>query len=202
MTQPLGVLLAGGAGRRIGGEKTLVELNGRPLLHYPLVVLREVLAEVVVVCKEHTPLPILTGMAAVWCEPDERSHPLIGVTTALRIVADEGRGVLVCAGDMPLITAEVVRSILAGARDSASAPAVVARAGGRLQPLLALYRPEALAVLDARDPDESATVVVERMAPAVVEIDDERALFNVNVPEDVLTASALLAERERVRRDA
>lgn len=200
MTQPIGVLLAGGSGRRIGGDKTLVEINGRPLLHYPLVVLREVLSEVVVVCKEHTPLPILTGMAVVWCEPEERCHPLIGVATALRIAADEGRGVLVCAGDMPLITADAVRSILAGARGSS--PAVVARAGGRLQPLLALYGPEALAFLDARDPDEPTTAVVERMDPTVVEIADEQALFNVNLPEDVLTASALLAERERERRDA
>ena len=200
MTQPLGVLLAGGAGRRIGGDKTLVEVNGRPLLHYPLVVLREVLAEVVVVCKEHTPLPILTGMAAVWCEADEHRHPLVGVTTALRIAADEGRGVLVCAGDMPLVTPEAVRALLAGAREDA--PVAVARSDGRLHPLFAVYRPEALATLDERDRDEPATAVVERMHPTVVEIADEHALFNVNVPEDVLTASVLLAERERVRRDA
>jgi molybdopterin-guanine dinucleotide biosynthesis protein A len=198
--QPIGVLLAGGSGRRLGGDKTLVELNGRPLLHYPLVVLREVLSEVVVVCKEHTPLPILTGMAAVWCESEEERHPLIGVTTALRIAADDDRAVFVCAGDMPLVTADAVRSVLAGAR--AGSTAVVARAGGRLQPLLGLYEPGALAVLDARGADESATAVVERLDPVVVEIADEQVLFNVNLPEDVLTASALLAEREREGRHA
>ena len=41
----IGAVLAGGGGRRIGGDKAMVELEGRPLLHYPLSVLRAVLDE-------------------------------------------------------------------------------------------------------------------------------------------------------------
>ena len=47
--------------------------------------------------------------------------------------------------------------------------------------------------------------VIERLDPILVEFSDDE-VFNVNAPEDVLHASALLttrsAERERVRRDA
>jgi molybdopterin-guanine dinucleotide biosynthesis protein A len=190
-SRPLGVVLAGGAGRRIGGEKTLVELDGRPLLHYPLAVLHATLGDVVVICKESTPLPELAGRAAIWCEPEEPRHPLAGVAWALRQAP--GRDVLVCAGDMPLVTAELVRMLLAVRAGEAAA--VVPVAGGRLEPLLAVYRPAALPGLQAMDPGESATAVVERLGPLTVAVADEDAFFSVNAPEDVLRASALLAAR-------
>lgn len=188
---PLGAVLAGGAGRRIGGEKALVELDGRPLLHYPVAVARAVLGDVVVMCKESTPLPELGGLAAIWCEPEEPSHPLAGVAWALR--QGGGRDVLVCAGDMPLVTTEVLHTLLAVT--PGDAVAVVPRAADRLQPLLALYRPGALPALEAMDPDEPARAVVERLDPLVVAVDDADAFFNVNAPEDVLRASALRASR-------
>lgn len=183
--QPVGVVLAGGAGRRIGGDKALVALEGRPLLHYPLEALRVVLDDVVVVCKADTPLPPLPGPVSIWCENDPEHHPLIGVAAALREA--RGRSVLVCAGDMPLVTTDAVRSLV----DAAPATAVVARAGGRLQPLLARYAPEAAAVIEQMDLGEAATAVVERLDPLIVEVDD-RIAFNVNAPEDILHASALL----------
>lgn len=189
--QPLGVVLAGGLGRRIGGHKTMVQLDGRPMLHYPLAVLHAVLGEVVVVCKEHTPLPDLGDMAPIWCEPETEFHPLVGVAAALH---SAGRPVLVCAGDMPLVTADVVTAIVSAAQ-AGGAAAVVPRAAGRLQPLLALYRPEALPVLDAMDASERVTDVVERLDPLVLDIADADAFFNVNAPEDVLQASALRASR-------
>jgi molybdopterin-guanine dinucleotide biosynthesis protein A len=188
---PLGVVLAGGEGRRIGGSKATVELDGRPLLHYPAAVLHAVLGEVVVVCKESTVLPELAGVAAVWCEPDEPRHPLAGVAWALRQAG--GRSILVCAGDMPLVGADIVHTLLA-AREHA-ALAVIPFAGGRLQPLLALYQPAALDVLEAMAPGESATTVVERLDPLALAMPDEDAFFNINAPEDVLRASALRAAR-------
>ena len=44
-SEPVGVVLAGGMGRRIGGSKATVELAGRPLLCYPLDAMGEVLSE-------------------------------------------------------------------------------------------------------------------------------------------------------------
>jgi molybdopterin-guanine dinucleotide biosynthesis protein A len=190
VSSPLGVILAGGAGRRMGGEKTLVEIDSRPLLRYPLDVLREVLDEVVIVCKEDSVLPDLPPQVAIWCEPDERLHPLVGVACALR--GASGRSVLVCAADMPLITPATIAALLAA--PPADAPAVVGHGAGRLQPLLARYGPAALGVLEAMDPAESAVAVIERLDPVRVELSDED-VFNVNAPEDVLQASALLANR-------
>ena len=92
----IGVVLAGGAGRRIGGDKATVELEGRPLLHYPLSVLRAVLDEVAVVAKQSTVLPGLDVEIAIWLEPEEPRHPLAGIVHALRCA--RGRPVVVVAG--------------------------------------------------------------------------------------------------------
>ena len=186
----LGVVLAGGSGRRMGGNKALVEFHGLPLLHYPVSTMREVLEEVVVVCKQDTPLPDLGESVGVWCEPEAAQHPLIGIAAALRQAAP--RSILVCAGDMPLVEPDALRALL----NAPPAPVVVGRAAGRLQPLLGRYAPEALAALDARAPHEPATAVIERMDPLVVDLPDSAA-FNINAPEDLL-----LAEREGIGRDA
>src|SRR5256885_1284659 len=103
---PLGAVLAGGLGRRLGGSKATVALAGRPLISYPLQALRSALGAVVVVAKGDTQLP--DGLEApVWVEPEHPRHPLTGLVHALSLAG--GRPVLVCACDLPLVTEELVR---------------------------------------------------------------------------------------------
>jgi molybdenum cofactor guanylyltransferase len=192
---PIGAVLAGGRGRRIGGDKAIVELDGRPLVDYAIGALRQALAEVAVVAKRDTALPPLRGSATVWIEPDEPQHPLCGVVHALR--SARGRAVVVLAGDMPLAAPELLRAL--ATRDAGGAPAVVPRAAGRLQPLCARYEPAALAALEGFDPGARATDVVAALAPAVMEVADHWAFLNVNAPEDLLQASAQLAGRAAPR---
>jgi molybdopterin-guanine dinucleotide biosynthesis protein A len=187
---PVGAVLAGGAGRRIGGGKATVELHGRPLLSYPVGALQAVLDDVVVVAKPRTELPELPGIA-VWTEPDEPQHPLTGIVHALRCAG--GRPVLIAAGDLPFVDAPLVRTLVAA--DAAGAVAVVPRAGGRLQPLLARYEPAARQPLvDALAAASLGRLgeIVAALDPQILEIDDERPFFNVNLPEDLLTATALM----------
>jgi molybdopterin-guanine dinucleotide biosynthesis protein A len=194
---PIGVVLAGGVGRRIGGSKAIVELRGTPLVLYPLRALQAVLAEVVVVAKQGSALPPLPGVP-IWLEPAEPRHPLAGIVHALEAAgaaADvEGlaREILVSAGDLPFLDPELVEQLVHA--DAHGAPAVVPRAGGRLQPLLARYAPAAYAPLAAAlqtDPLPSLTDAVAALEPCVLECDDERPFFNVNLPEDLLTAAGL-----------
>ena len=187
----IGVVLAGGVGRRIGGDKAMVELEGRPLVLYPLAVLRAVLDEVVVVAKQSTILPPLDADVAIWLEADEPRHPLLGIVHALRCA--RRRPVIVVAGDMPFVTRGLV-SALARER-SHGAPAVVPRAAGRLQPLCARYDPRALTALAASDFGAPVTEVVAALNPRIVDWPDDEPFFNVNHPEDILQAAALLSGR-------
>jgi molybdopterin-guanine dinucleotide biosynthesis protein A len=196
---PIGVVLAGGAGRRMGGGKATVALHGTPLLLYPVRALQRVLAEVVVVAKLDTVLPPLPAVP-VWTEPPEPRHPLAGLVHALeRAAPPQGapgapRSVLACAGDLPFVDPSLVERLAHA--DAEGAPAVVPRAGGRLQPLLARYDPAArapLAAALARRPTPPLTAAVEALRPLVLDLPgDEPSFFNVNAPEDLLVAAALL----------
>jgi molybdopterin-guanine dinucleotide biosynthesis protein A len=198
--RPVGAVLAGGRGQRIGGDKAIVSLAGRPLLSYPVGAMLGALDQVVVVAKPSTLLPAL-GDVAVWHEPEHPSHPLVGIAEALRRAA--GGWVLVCAGDMPFVPVPLLVSLasLASLADHAdrvpdAAPAfVAASASGALQPLLGCYGPSCLEPLAAaaREAVAPARAVVEALAPTVVPVSDPRALFNVNSAEDLREAEALLA---------
>ena len=191
---PIGVVLAGGAGRRIGGAKAIVELRGTPLVEYPLRALQAVLAEVVVVAKRGTALPPLPGVP-IWIEPAEPRHPLAGIVHALEGAgaAVGGREILVSAGDLPFVGPDLVERLAHA--DAQGAPAVVPRADGRLPPLLARDAPAAYAPLAAalrEAPLPSVTDAVLALRPRLLELDDAQAFFNVNAPEDLLTAAGLL----------
>jgi molybdopterin-guanine dinucleotide biosynthesis protein A len=188
---PIGVVLAGGLGRRIGGDKAIVELEGRPLLHYPLNVLRAVFDDVAVVAKQSTVLPGLDLEVAIWLEADEPRHPLAGIVHALRCA--DGRPVVVVAGDMPFVTRSLVAAL---ARERArGAVAVVPHAAGTLQPLCARYEQRALTALIGCDFTVPLRDIIAGLSPRVIEWPDEEPFFNINHPEDILQAAALLGGR-------
>ena len=189
---PVGVVLAGGLGRRIGGSKAIVELCGRPLIAYPLAALRDCLSEVAIIAKADTELPSFPGVT-VWIEPGTPRHPLVGIVHALGLAG--GRPVLVCAGDLPFVTPGLIDRI--ADTDPAGAPAVVPVCEGVLQPLLAMYLPAAGPLLTPAAERGVTTLrsEVEALHPRILEVADPEPFFNVNAPEDLLQAAALLDGR-------
>lgn len=159
----LGVVLAGGAARRMGGDKMRREVEGKPLVRWAVEALCSVLDDVVVLAKADTLLPPLP--VPVWIEPDEPLHPLAGVACALERAL--GRSVLVCAGDVVAPPREVLERL---AGDGGDAPAVVPRHPGGSEPLFALYRPAALPALRAgAAAGAPARRVVEELGPRWIE---------------------------------
>jgi molybdopterin-guanine dinucleotide biosynthesis protein A len=188
----VGVVLAGGDGRRMGGAKATVKLAGRPLLAYPLDAVRRAIGHVAIMAKRGTPLPEVPGVT-VWIEPDQPQHPLAGIVHALGLAA--GRPVLVCAGDLPLVSEDLLRRVAQGEPDGGLA--VVATGPGGMQPLVACYAPAALAPLAAalEQPGVSLREAVAFLKPTAVEVSDPEDLFNVNRPEDLLQVGAILNRR-------
>jgi molybdenum cofactor guanylyltransferase len=190
--RPIGVILAGGSGRRIGGSKAVVQLQGKPLISYPLEALREALGEVAIVSKADTQLPSVSGVT-VWIEPDEPRHPLVGIMQSLAFA--ERRPVVVCAVDLPFVTAELIRALAVA--DPGKAPAVIAAAHSQTQPLLGCYQPSALEAWSHSGvtPDMPLRDCVAAIRPALFEVSDPELLFNVDAPDDLLQASAMLDAR-------
>ena len=182
----IGALLAGGSGSRLGGvSKPAAELAGRPLASYPAAALADVCERVAIVCKADTELPPLPGVER-WDEPAEPRHPLTGIVHALETAAAP---VLICAADMPFVTADACRTLLQVA--SQGGAAVVATADGVLQPTLGLYAASALDALRAAPPDAPLTATVESLDPVRVALPPALVL-SVNTPEQLAEAEALL----------
>ena len=167
----IGVVLAGGAARRMGGDKAGALLDGRPLVAWVLDALADAgIAQRVVVAKADTRLPDLD--VAVWIEPAEPRHPLAGVAHAL--ARAPGEELVTVPVDVPLVRPATLRA-LAGAEGCAMV---------RGQPLLARFPAGTAISITGR-----ATDAVLALDPAIVEADD---LINVNTPADLRAAEALL----------
>jgi molybdopterin-guanine dinucleotide biosynthesis protein A len=180
----VGAILAGGAGRRIGGAKAARTLAGRPLIAYPAEALGAVCEPVAVVCKRGTALP--DGPWELWDdEPLEPRHPAAGIAHAL---GRAGGPVLVCAADMPFVTAAGCRRLVEAADSESGAAAVVGTGAGGLQPVLAVYRPRAAPVLlAAAERGDPLRRAVESLDPLRVEI-AAADLRSVDTPEALAAA--------------
>lgn len=185
----MGVVLAGGAGLRMGAPKATAVLAGRPLISYPLEALRAAGVERAVVAKPDTALPPLGHGVELWLEPATPRHPLTGLIEALRRAG--GRSVLALACDLPLVGAGQLAPLLAAGVDSA--PAVVFRADGRLQPLCGLYRSGALPLLERAAGDAPLGETVVGLGATVLDVADPAAFLNVNTPADLARAAVLLS---------
>jgi molybdenum cofactor guanylyltransferase len=171
-----------------------VPLAGRPLLLHPLAAVAAACARVAVVAKRDTALPALPEGVERLVEPDEPRHPLTGVAWAVRRAAGP---VLVCAADMPFVTAEACRRLLAAAAEEARGcdrfPAAVVAAGeAELEPLLGVYGPAALDALADAPSDVPVRSAVAALDPVRVQL-PAAWVRSVNTPPDLAAAEAELA---------
>lgn len=174
----IGAILAGGAGRRMGGvSKAALELEGRPLAAHVAEALAGVCSKVAIVCKPETQLPDLADVER-WDEPQEPRHPLAGILHALERAAGP---VLVCAVDMPWVTPDACRSLLDAAPGGR---ATVAVGAGEMCPVFGVYAPDALELLREAAPDAPLRETVTALDPVRVALPPP-LLRSVNNPDDL-----------------
>jgi molybdenum cofactor guanylyltransferase len=175
------VVLAGGRGSRIGGDKALVQLAGRPLISYALDAARSAGLDAVVVAKSTTKLPPL--QVPVILEPDAPTHPLLGVISAL----EQHPVIIAIPCDMPLLRPEELAALAAMTENLAML--------WPNQPFPSLYRRALLPQLrEALEANHSmrATQGQSLLAPAVISSTDSSTQISVNTPEDLARAEAIL----------
>jgi molybdenum cofactor guanylyltransferase len=181
------IVLAGGAGRRLGRPKAAAMLAGRPLLHHVLAAIRDGGLSPLVVAKASSALPPLDCPVIV--EPEEPRHPLCGIVAGLEAL-DVG-GAVVCATDMPFVTGPLL-SWLAGLDE----PLAVIADGQRAQPFPARYGRELLDVLrDALAKQESLRAFAAAHATRIIDVgelgsfgDPWRLLANINTAPELAAA--------------
>ncbi len=128
------IVLAGGASRRMGTDKRLLDIDGTPMLQRVIDGLPEV-SRILVVIEASRPLPAdLLASDRVELVPDRRlsKGPLGGLEAGL--MATDEDVVLVLAGDMPWVPSAVLDLLVArlGSVDAAEIACLVV--DGRPQP--------------------------------------------------------------------
>ena len=126
----LGVVLIGGASRRMGTDKASIEIAGTSLLERSVDALSEVFVSVVISGGDHSP-----GGVHVLPDLVPGLGPLGGLDTAYG--AASGRDVFLLAVDMPFVDATTIRAIVEPRVAAMSARVPVG--GDRRQPLCAVY---------------------------------------------------------------
>lgn len=181
---PAGLLLTGGASRRMGRDKALIEVDGVTLADRAAAVLTEVCEPVVEVGPGYTTLPAvredppgsgpLAALQAGWVELRRRGH----------------KGpVLVLAVDMPSVTPGLLRWLA----DRPGGKTAVPHVGGYPQPMCARYAPATLDLIkdylaggrrslrDLLESTEVDWITAEEWARTT----GEEAFADVDTPEDL-----------------
>jgi len=177
-------VLAGGLGSRIGGDKALVQLGGRPLITYPLEASAAAGLDAVIVAKPTTRLPPTT--TPLLLEPDEPTHPLLGVITALQ----ELPAVIALPCDMPFVSPQALAALAEMQDDLATLwPG---------QPFPSLYRrkilPKLLAALEGNQSMRSLAAYSSRAQP-MASSTDLAPPASINTSDDLAAAEEYLRTR-------
>jgi molybdopterin-guanine dinucleotide biosynthesis protein A len=179
-----GIVLAGGASRRMGRDKATLVLRGQTLVERVVATVGTRCAPVFVVAAPGQALPELP--AQILRDEVRGLGPLLATARGLRAAADAGlEWVFVCAVDMPHLTVRIIDELAAAAASSASD--VVLPWDGRDHYLAGLYR---TALADRAD---ELVAAGERSMRALVDAGDtqrivmerRRELTNVNTPQDL-----------------
>ena len=202
----LGVVMAGGRNIRYGGLKALAEVGNRRIVDRVSDALRAVTPHVVLITND---APAYASLGLPMRADEQKSGAaLAGLLTALHWAAQRAQdGVLTVACDMPFVTGELLRSIVAMAAQG-GADIVVPESGGPrgIEPLCAFYSircSPAIETAMARD-DLRMIGFHDNVNVARLSLDDVRAIgdpnvlfLNVNTPEELAAAQAI-AETGRV----
>jgi len=188
VAQTIGVVLAGGEGRRFGSPKGEILLGGSPLAERAARALKPLCGSVVVSVASVGAHPAPAYAAIVDEVP--RRGPLGGIAAAFAATGRADLVVLAC--DYPAIGTSFLRSLLSAATGSDDLVMPV-DAAGRDHPLVALWRRSAEPVVRAALAEGAYKVqallpdlAVRRLPPALFpNFDLARVLANVNWPADL-----------------
>jgi molybdopterin-guanine dinucleotide biosynthesis protein A len=189
MQTPIGLVLAGGEGRRLGRTKGDLRLDGRSLALRAAEAL-QVVCEGVLVSVGGGSINPAPGFPAVRDAAPAGRGPLAGIAAGFE--ATEREALLVLACDYPLVGADLLRGIL-DLDDRRSEVVLVHDGEGRDHPLVALWRRNVVQSLVTALAARRHTVKllvgecsVQRLGPeAFPGIDLPSMLLNLNRPEDL-----------------
>lgn len=195
-----GIVLAGGAGRRMGTDKAVLEFGGRTLLEITIDCLLAITDDVIVACGRgrRDGWPELS--APLVLDGVDKRGPLAGLAAGLKAISHEAAVVVAC--DMPFLSPTLLKHI-ADRLDTHDA--LIPEVGGREHPLHGAYSKRclpAVEVLLARG--GSMRDLLDAVGTSVLSEHEVRAIdpealscFNINHAEDLARARSVWGDGRR-----
>lgn len=192
------IVLAGGAGRRIGGGKALRLLGGRRLVDRAIVFAQGLSSHVALSVTAADQLPDC-GIEQI-VDPDEGWGALAGLAAGLDFAAERGLELLLTIPcDSPFLPDDLVTRLCAALQPEQNA--AIPSSGGQLHVACGLWRNHLRGLLAdyAASGRRSLHGLAEQANFVEVEWPSSPIdpFFNINSPEQLAFAEAMLAQRRR-----
>jgi len=136
-----GIILAGGKSRRMGADKGLVLLGGKPMVQYAIESLGLFCDRILI--SSNNPEYNCFGFEVI-ADSVTDAGPMAGISSCLKQSTTEWNLVLSC--DMPLLQTVVLKTLLVNVAGNTFVVPVDAE--GRSEPLCAFYRLSSLSILE------------------------------------------------------
>ena len=194
----IGAVLAGGLGRRIGGDKGSLAVGDQTLVRHAVDALRVAGLPVALALRPEQPTPLTSHTVAVVRDKIDHAGPLGGLQALLSWLPAEWALVVAC--DQPFVAPQLLSELLAGTHHDVDV--LCGQPDGALEPFPGLYRRTCLPVIDrmlaegARSvQDLLAAVRVHALSLRRVRRWDPELLsyLNVNTPDDLARARTIAA---------
>ncbi len=182
------LILAAGEGRRMGTQKLLLELDGKPILQHVVdTALAVGFREVVVVVGSQSERVISTvnfGSAKVVVNNEYTSGMSSSLKLGLKAFASKPDAYLVMLGDQPLIRPETVRKLLEEHAKTNPLMSIPTYQGRRGNPVVLSSR--ILGEIQTLSGDAGAKQLLDHHPDGVkwIEVDDCGVTIDVDTPED------------------
>jgi molybdopterin-guanine dinucleotide biosynthesis protein A len=189
-----GLVLAGGAGSRIGRDKGELQYHGRPQARWTFDLLAGWCERTYVsVRPEQVGIGVYASLPLI--EDQSAGGPAAGLLAAWTFAPDVAW--LLLATDMPLIDNIILSTLVEGRRPSAVATAF-RHPDGSFEPLCAIWEPGARQSLPGREPSSvSLRGLLNALTASVQALDvgDATRFCSVNTPRDHRKVRARIAAR-------
>jgi molybdenum cofactor guanylyltransferase len=180
------VILAGGQGSRMGGDKALRDLRGLPLIEWVIGAIMPQGTEILISANDNQAALSDFGYPVISDFLPGYAGPLAGLHAAMHHASSEWVASVPC--DTPFLPDDLIARLLDAAGAAEAAVAVV---NGRRQPTIALYRKSVLPKLNASlgSGERRVSGWLDMLQVREAVFDDAEAFVNINSLEDLDAAS-------------
>jgi len=175
-----GIILAGGNSTRMGTDKGLMQLGGRPMIQHVIDPMAKVCQRILIV--SDNPMYGMFGFELVEDEQPDYG-PVMGILSGLRQSKTDRNLVLSC--DAPFVTFELMKQLVLL---SDKADVVGAHSTKGIHPLIAVYNARCLPAFEraVAEGEHRLRTVIKELRVEELRVEDDAVVRNVNRMEDLV----------------